>query len=615
MGFSARILVWVAMVSLGAPPAAAQLNFETPIPRGFGNDLAPMPPRDNLVISGQYVQQFGVRFALEMDNGPNGVPTPLEFPILEASGQQSAGQPCPIAIDAFTCGPSCSPQVCDTEAPINQGQLGNFFLRFPPPRTNPADHARALFIIYSPPGVSNLSFELWDVEPATESWLVETFTNFNLTGAPTVITGTGGGDGQPTLYSVTSANPPILVIRVTYTGLGNNPGLAFDNFNVTLPPTWADVPPGRLAWWPGGIPPNDVDSPYVPDFGPFGQFNSLTVQPEMNFVLPTMLDTATGAGALCFNGGTHFASLTPSTEIKDLAQGPFSVDVMFDTAGSGLLPVVEVNDGDDPTETGFRLDVLGAAGNNDRLDLLVCDAGVCESFSSMVSATHDLNDSDPHLIGFTYDPLAAPKTRFFVDCDELALGTAVGGLGLGTETAIQVGKSQVDMRLFPSGCLDELEIFTGVLTPTEMCAKSIAGAVGRCESDFQVLMQGTAGCDGCEVRVDVAPCALCACNTDMDCSVTLTTTIGQSAASMAKQLAMGINANPDITGQGIWAIASGPVVQITGGALAGGISTDPTLDLLIEPVVVALPALPPAAIGALCAGLILLAVRRLRGRR
>jgi hypothetical protein len=576
---------------LGTGPASAQVDFETyPNTTDFQ-----MFPRDDWVVSTQYQDRFGVSFALDIDG--DGFPDPGAYPILEQTGQQDPNLVCAIPVDSYTCGTNCTGSpVCDTEAIGFEGQLGEFFLRLPPPNT-----ANALIIVYTGL-VASTQFELWDIDFG-ETWNVEAFgdeyvrsnDDTSPVNVPVIL---AGGDGQPQVYNLTTPSPSIRVVRVTYTAGPPNPGLAFDNFSPSLGSNWSFQPADPIAWWPGGL--ESSDTTFISDFAPF--FGPFILDPVGTYVSPSVIDSVTGAGSLGFSGTNHFESPSPNPQLKALAQSQFSVDLWIRTTASGRMPIVEVSDGA-LTPTGFRLDVetdAGTGGDEDRLHLLVCSPACFWASSVKVDDVLTgvrLNDGGKHHLGVTFD---SPGTaRFFVDGQELGLVTAVPGVALGGSNLLLVGKSQVGPTFF-TGFMDDLEIFGSLLSAFQMMTAANAGSSGRCVGDTFATFVGTAGCDGCEVNFELAPCVDCSCGTERDCRVTLTTTLGQTASDMALQVAAAINASSDLASQGISAIASGPTVDVPGGSVVGARSTDPTLEVLIEPVVIPVPSLSPAAIALLC---------------
>jgi hypothetical protein len=197
-----RMLLFLLLASLIAGRAQV-IDFER-LPDGS-------VPTDGMAISNQFLASFGVTFMFT-----NGA-----FPHIAKVG---------APITAFWgTNPAHGP-----DQPRAAQNVGTYFLTddgvfgagspAPPP----------LVISYARP-VATASGTIIDID-YSDAWMVEARNDETQVVATVTLTtnSPNAGDGLATPWSIVRTNADIYSIVITYTGQGNTPGLAFDNFSPAL---------------------------------------------------------------------------------------------------------------------------------------------------------------------------------------------------------------------------------------------------------------------------------------------------------------------------------------------------------------------------------------------
>ncbi|GAK51015.1 hypothetical protein U14_02257 [Candidatus Moduliflexus flocculans] len=155
------IVMSCCFASISAYAQTVNVDFES-FPAGKGT------PKDDLAVSDQYKNAYGITLSIDQDKNPNTVKDRIK-PSLEQRGKQKKGA------QGFFYNKG---RLYDTEAAPYQGQLGNFFLKF-----NAKTPAKSNLLIELSRPATTVSGVLWDIDAANaktyEQWKLTAYAKVN----------------------------------------------------------------------------------------------------------------------------------------------------------------------------------------------------------------------------------------------------------------------------------------------------------------------------------------------------------------------------------------------------------------------------------------------------
>ena len=178
--------------------------------------------------------------------------------------------------------------------------------------------------------------------------------------------------------------------------------------------------------------------------------------------------------SLCFDGSTQYVTVPDYAAINPGA-GNFSIDawVKRDPASGNSPPRIIVDKRAAANAPGYSLAV--SFGHlilqlNDGLFTNYSDTGVVPA------------DNQWHFVAVTVNRTSTTGGQFYVDCNPTGMFDPTGRPNsLNNTGAFQVGASVVGGNSPWLGCIDEVEFFPRVLTPTEIQSICNAGRFGKCK--------------------------------------------------------------------------------------------------------------------------------------
>lgn len=205
------------------------------------------------------------------------------------------------------------------------------------------------------------------------------------------------------------------------------------------------------------------------------------------------------AGARCFDGQNDFATASDHPEINFLgdcrndAAEPISIDAWVKTTSSGLQVILDKREKRglnflrgyslfiENGKLGFQM----ATGTGH----FVCNLpnAACSNYVSPASVL--LNDGQWHFIAVTVSRCRGAVGRMYVDGNLVHTFTPRVG-DLSNRAPLLIGRSYpVPVVNYFRGCLDELEIFKGVLSKAELDAIYQAGSSGKCKPSGPIIIK------------------------------------------------------------------------------------------------------------------------------
>lgn len=184
--------------------------------------------QDETMINYQFLDEFGVTFALDADN--DGFADANAFPTLEEVGRDGK--------DGFVNDPT---RQSDAARAGYEDQLGQFFLKTTPGVGNQRGLVPSLLITYEN-GSAGMSGEIWDIDgnnsQGTEQWRIEALDKdrkvIEYLDSPigTTTSDATSLNGIPYFWEFARDTNDIHAVRISFTGTKRRgTGLAFNNFN------------------------------------------------------------------------------------------------------------------------------------------------------------------------------------------------------------------------------------------------------------------------------------------------------------------------------------------------------------------------------------------------
>jgi hypothetical protein len=194
------------------------------------------------------------------------------------------------------------------------------------------------------------------------------------------------------------------------------------------------------------------------------------------------------AGALCFDGLNDFVTAPDNASI-DVGQGDISIDAWIRTTSTAGLQIIC-----DKREQTASLPTRGYSFyiSSGQLGFQLADASGTNNFCSCTLSASCTNwgagapgfvaDGNWHLVAVTVQRNSVTGGKFFVDGVQVGTFDPTCRQGnLDNSSPLTVGRRSFSSTAFFNGCIDELEIFKRVLTPTEVAGLYAAGAAGKCK--------------------------------------------------------------------------------------------------------------------------------------
>ena len=194
------------------------------------------------------------------------------------------------------------------------------------------------------------------------------------------------------------------------------------------------------------------------------------------------------AGALCFDGVNDYVSAPDNASI-DIGQGDISIDAWIRTTSTGGVQIIcekREQTATLPTrgysfflsggQLGFQLADASGPSN-------ICACAVTSACTNWgAGAAGFVADGNWHLVAVTVQRNSVTGGKFYVDGVQVATFDPTCRQGnLDNSSALTVGRRSFTSSGYFNGCVDELEIFKRVLTPTEVAGLYAAGAAGKCK--------------------------------------------------------------------------------------------------------------------------------------
>jgi len=223
-----------------------------------------------------------------------------------------------------------------------------------------------------------------------------------------------------------------------------------------------DPPQSMVAWWTldelsGGVSFETV----------FGNDGTWAGGPTP--VVGGMVDAA-----LAFDGIDDFVNV-PDNSVLDFGTFDFSIDAWIRTTGVGTQKIVDKRTENSGPIRGYALFTLGGT-----LWLQMADGGAFSNWDS----GFPVNDGNWHHVAVTVDRTSIAGGIFYVD--GLTVGSPFNPVprsnSLTNDRPLRIGRRSDAAGGFFSGDIDEVELFRGVLDPSEVFALWAADSRGKCKT-------------------------------------------------------------------------------------------------------------------------------------
>jgi hypothetical protein len=270
--------------------------------------------------------------------------------------------------------------------------------------------------------------------------------------------------------------------------IGLNPGLGFPSTTCQPATAIAKTGPGVVIPSQGCFDPKGADVVSTRAFFPFdnqpgtGIATDLANGYDLQELLNPVACPGIVNGALCFDGLTSYARSAESTG-PDLGTKDFSIAAWIRTNDVIGTPVILSQRTYHPLAEfpGYSLFLY-----NGRPALLMATAIITNWTSDQ-----EIADGKWHHLVVTVDRDGPNGGRFYVDCNPVLVAgqpafNPTGHNGsLGNPSPLYVARSAVPFEGgFWSGAIDELSLYSKVLSPAEVQALCHTAGVGRCQAPF-----------------------------------------------------------------------------------------------------------------------------------